>query len=51
VFYKDGYTDLRGLFDYASVSTDDLDRVEKFAILVLSEEYGGLIRETLPPKR
>ncbi|OQX27089.1 MAG: hypothetical protein BWK80_07135 [Desulfobacteraceae bacterium IS3] len=51
VFYKDGYTDLRGRFDYASVSTDDLDRVEKFAILVLSEEYGGLIRETLPPKR
>ncbi len=51
VFYKDGYTDLRGRFDYASVSTDDLDRVEKFAILVLSEEYGGLIREALPPKR
>ncbi|NJL59798.1 MAG: hypothetical protein HC887_09300 [Desulfobacteraceae bacterium] len=50
-FYKDGYTDFRGRFDYASLSTDDLDRVEKFAILILSEEYGGLIREASPPKR
>ena len=27
-FYKDGYTDLGGRFDYATLSTDDLDRVE-----------------------
>ncbi|MCP4107944.1 MAG: hypothetical protein GY749_20765 [Desulfobacteraceae bacterium] len=50
-FYKDGYTDLRGKFDYVSLSTDDLDRVEKFAILILSEEYGAIIREAVPPKR
>ncbi|MDG1897698.1 MAG: hypothetical protein P8J37_22595 [Fuerstiella sp.] len=24
-FYKDGHTDLRGRFDYASLSTNDLD--------------------------
>ncbi len=50
-FYKDGYTDLRGRFDYASLSTDDLDRVERFAILVLSERQGAVIREIDPPER
>jgi len=50
-FYKDGYTDLRGRFDYASLSTDELDRVERFAILVLHETHGAVIREAAPPKR
>lgn len=50
-FYKDGYTDLRGVFDYASVSSNALDRVEKFSILVLSEEYGAEVIEVNPPQR
>jgi hypothetical protein len=50
-FYKDGYTDLRGKFDYVSLSTDDLDRVARFALLVMSEKDGALIREASPPKR
>jgi hypothetical protein len=50
-FYKDGYTDLRGAFDYASLSTDTLDRVERFAILVMTDECGALIREAAPPQR
>ncbi len=50
-FYKDGYTDLRGRFDYASLSTDELEGVERFALLVLSEEHGAVIREAAPPKR
>jgi len=50
-FYKDGYTDLRGRFDYASLSTDDLDRVERFALLLLSEEHGAVVREAAPPAR
>lgn len=50
-FYKDGYTDLRGAFDYASLSTDELDRVERFAILVMADEHGALIREAAPPQR
>ncbi len=48
VFYKDGYTDLRGRFDYASLSGAHGD-VERFAILVLSEEAGATIREAAPP--
>jgi hypothetical protein len=50
-FFKDGYTDIRGRFDYLSLNTSELDAVEKFAILILNEEYGALIRETAPPKR
>lgn len=50
-FYKDGYTDLRGRFDYASISTDDLDQASKFSILVLSDSNGALVREANPPKR
>lgn len=44
-FYKDGYTDLRGKFDYLSLSSDLVDRVRRLAILVLTEEYGAAIRE------
>ncbi|MDD4888461.1 MAG: hypothetical protein PHU85_00895, partial [Phycisphaerae bacterium] len=50
-FYKDGYTDLRGRFDYASLNTNELERVEKFSILVLSESDGAVIREAAPPKQ
>jgi hypothetical protein len=50
-FFKDGYTDIRGRFDYLSLNTSELDAVEKFAILILNEEYGAVVRETAPPKR
>ncbi len=50
-FYKDGYTDLRGWFDYATLSTNDLDHVERFAILVCSDQSGAAILEANPPAR
>ena len=50
-FYKDGYTDLRGRFDYTSLSTDQLDSVARFSLLILSEDNGAVIREADPPKR
>jgi hypothetical protein len=50
-FYKDGYTDLRGWFDYATLSTTDLDAVERFAILVCSDHAGSSILEANPPAR
>jgi hypothetical protein len=50
-FYKDGYTDLRGKFDYASLSTDDLNGATRFAILVLSDEHGAVVKEAQPPRR
>jgi hypothetical protein len=50
-FYKDGYTDLRGWFDYATLSTTELDAVERFAILVCSDRAGAAIVEAGPPAR
>ena len=50
-FYKDGYTDLRGRFDYSSLSTNDLDFVERFSVLILHEEHGAMVKEVAPPKQ
>ena len=50
-FHKDGYTDLRGRFDYATVSTPERSPVERFAVLVLSDDRGAVIRETAPPQQ
>ena len=50
-FYKDGYTDLRGWFDYTSLNTNEIDRVSRFAILILSPTDGAVVREAAPPKR
>jgi hypothetical protein len=50
-FWKDGYTDLRGRFDYVSVSTPERVPPERFSILVLSEFHGAQIREVSPPQQ
>lgn len=50
-FFKDGYTDLRGRFDYVSLNTNELDNVDRFALLVLSEQHGAIVKEAAPPKR
>jgi hypothetical protein len=50
-FHKDGYTDLRGRFDYVSVNTPERQAIERFSILVLSEDRGAIIREAAPPQR
>jgi hypothetical protein len=50
-FHKDGYTDHRGRFDYTTVSTPERQPINRFAVLVLSEERGALIREATPPQQ
>ena len=50
-FHKDGYTDLRGRFDYASLSDDPNLQAERYAVLVLDERRGAVIREIAPPAR
>ena len=50
-FYKDGYTDLRGKFEYASLNTDDLNQVQRFALLVIDPDAGAQIEEARPPAR
>ena len=49
-FYKDGFTDLRGKFDYISLNTDLINEVKKFSILMVSKEYGSIIVSCNPPK-
>ena len=50
-FFKDGYTDLRGRFDYASLNTNELESTARLAVLVLSDTFGAVVREAAPPKR
>ena len=49
-FHKDGYTDLRGRFDYVSLSGMDEAAIERFGVLVMSEEHGAVVREFVPPR-
>jgi hypothetical protein len=48
-FHKDGYTDHRGRFDYASVSTPEKLGISRFSILALSNDRGAQVREAAPP--
>lgn len=50
-FYKDGYTDLRGKFDYLSLSTAELNQATRFSLLILSEQHGAAVREVKPPQQ
>jgi hypothetical protein len=48
-FYKDGYTDIRGKFDYVSLNTDSLGTVDKFALLVVDDQLGSTVLEASKP--
>ena len=50
-FYKDGYTDLRGRFDFASLNTNEIEVTDRFSLLIMSEDRGAVVREAQPPKR
>jgi len=49
-FYKDGYTDLRGNFNYVSLNTNQINQVQKFAILINDDKLGSVIKEISPPE-
>ena len=49
MFYKDGYTDIRGRFDYVTLNASMLSQIQKFALFVMSDKHGSLIKETQPP--
>ncbi|KAL4440764.1 hypothetical protein ABPG74_013745 [Tetrahymena malaccensis] len=50
-FFKDGYTDLVGRFDYVSRSSSSISNIEKFSIFVMSDELGAIIKEANPPSQ
>jgi len=45
VFFKDGYTDLRGRFCYGDISTDQGQDTDKYAVLVATESAGSTVVE------
>lgn len=49
-FFRDGYTDIRGKFEYAKTSGDKLKKASKFSILITSDEFGSEIKECSIPK-
>ncbi|KAI9204038.1 uncharacterized protein BJ171DRAFT_582414 [Polychytrium aggregatum] len=50
-YYKDGYTDILGRFDYTSLSDTELTKsASQFAILVDGGEFGAVVRYARPPK-
>ena len=48
-FFKDGYTDLRGRFNFLGLNTNNLRNLERFAIFVLHPELGSVIKDCNPP--
>jgi hypothetical protein len=50
MFYRDGFTDIRGKFEYAQASGGNLKKVAKFAILASHEKHGQIIKELERPK-
>jgi len=48
-FYKDGYTDLRGRFNFISLNTDQLKLLKRFSIFFYHPELGSLTKECDPP--
>ena len=49
VFHKDGYTDLRGRFDYASVGDGSVGAAKRIALFISHDEAGATVREVSPP--
>ena len=49
-FYKDGFTDIIGKFDFVSLSSDFLNTVKTFSILLSDPQLGSLIIQANPPK-
>lgn len=50
-FYKDGYTGVRGKFDYVSLNTNQLERVEASALLVKHDTLGVVVVMARPPAK
>ena len=48
-FYRDGYTDLRGKFNYITLNNETLKDVEKFSLFVMDDNLGSVINESNPP--
>ena len=48
-FYKDGYTDFRGYFDFASLNSDGMKNIECFSLFVSHSKCGSIVTKVNPP--
>jgi hypothetical protein len=49
---RDGYTDLRGKFDYVTLtSTSDMSRVTRYSLLAASPGLGSVMAQAAPPPK
>lgn len=48
-FYKDGYSDFRGSFDYASLNSNGIQTISQFAIFISHPQYGSTVVKAGPP--
>lgn len=49
---RDGYTDLRGKFDYVTLtSTADMSSVVRYSLLVASRDKGAVMLQASPPPK
>ena len=48
-FYKDGSTDLRGKFDYLSLSSATRGKITRFSLRIMSAAHGATVMEVAPP--
>ena len=48
-FYKDGYTDRRGKFDYASLNTGQMQQASEIAMLVCGADGDCNVTRASPP--
>jgi transcriptional regulator of met regulon len=49
IFHKDGYTDLRGRFDYASLGDGSIAGAKRIALFISNDDAGATVREVSPP--
>jgi len=51
IFYKDGFTDLRGKFNYLYNNIISIKEINMFSIFVFNEENGLAIKLASPPNK
>lgn len=51
IFFKDGFSDLRGKFNYLCNNIISVNEIEMFSVFVFDEELGSAIKLALPPAK
>ena len=50
IFYKDGYSDLNGKFNYLIINNNLIKQIKKFYVYIYEVNHGDTIKECFPPK-